>query len=196
MTVVGITGPTGAGKTTALEVLAARGFEPVDCDALYYTLLREDLGFRQQLADAFGDIFFPDGTLRRQVLAAKVFADPAELARLNGLVYPAMCAAVQEKIQRCTRKGLAIDAVNLVESGLAGLCGLTVAVTAPKEVRLRRIMARDGLDRDRAAARIAAQRPDAYYRANCTLLLENNAADRASFCALLEDFFQTILWDL
>ena len=73
MTVIGITGPTGAGKTTALEVLAEMGFEVVDCDALYYELLRSDEELRRALRNAFGEVFLPDGSLDRRAVARRVF---------------------------------------------------------------------------------------------------------------------------
>ena len=155
MMIIGITGPTGAGKTTALEVLGSMGFEIVDCDALYYELLRTSLPLRRALEDAFGPVFLPDGQLDRRALAARVFTAPEELQRLNGIVFPAVRGVVEEKIFHSSQKRLAIDAVNLVESGIGALCGATVAVTAAPEVRLRRIMARDGLSEDQAGARIA-----------------------------------------
>ena len=81
MMIIGITGPTGAGKTTALEVLGSMGFEIVDCDALYYELLRTSLPLRRALEDAFGPVFLPDGQLDRRALAARVFTAPEELQR-------------------------------------------------------------------------------------------------------------------
>ena len=83
MTVIGITGPTGAGKTTALRVLAELGFEIVDCDRLYYERLREDEGLRQALETAFGPVFLPDGSLDRKRLAERVFRDRKELEKLE-----------------------------------------------------------------------------------------------------------------
>ena len=192
MTIIGITGPTGAGKTTALAVLRQLGFEIVDCDGLYYRRLREDGGLRRALTDAFGAVFLPDGELDRRALAERVFGDRRELDRLNAIVYPAMYAAVEQKIQKCSQKGLAIDAVNLVESGLGKLCGLTVAVTAAPDVRLERIMARDGISRERAQARIAAQKPERYYREHCTYLVENRGS-RTAFEAQMRDFFENLL---
>lgn len=191
--VLGITGPTGAGKTTALEVLAELGFEIVDCDALYYELLRTDGTLRRGLRDAFGEVFLPDGSLDRRALAARVFAGGEELARLNALVFPAVSAAVEQKIINCSQKGLAIDAVNLVESGMGRLCAATVAVTAPAEVRLERIMARDALDGERAGARIAAQKPEGWYRDHCSLLLENRGEDREAFREKAREFFQNLM---
>ena len=101
MTIIGITGPTGAGKTTALTALAELGFEIVDCDALYYRRLREDDDLRRALTEAFGAVFLPDGDLDRRALAKRVFGDRRELDRLNAIVYPVMCAAVEQKIQKC-----------------------------------------------------------------------------------------------
>lgn len=193
MTVIGITGPTGAGKTTALEVLAEMDFEIVDCDALYYRLLRTDETLRQGLRDAFGEVFLPDGSLDRRAVAARVFSDERELAKLNAIVFPAVSAAVRQKICKCLRKGLAIDAINLVESGMGRLCRATVAVTAAPAVRLRRIMARDGLTEEQARSRIEAQKSADWYRDNCTCLLENQEEDREAFAALVRVFFQNLL---
>ena len=66
MIVIGLTGPTGAGKTTALAALAGLGFEIVDCDKLYYQLLARDGGLRNALEAAFGPVFLPDGNLDRR----------------------------------------------------------------------------------------------------------------------------------
>lgn len=194
MTVLGITGPTGAGKTTALRQLAGRGFTVIDCDRLYDGLLDTDKNLRRALTDAFGPVFLPDGALDRRALAARVFADQKELSRLNAVVWPAVCAAVEQKIKNCSSKGVAIDAVNLIESGLDRLCDLTVAVTAPPEIRLRRIMARDGLSEEQARARVAAQKKDGFYRRNCTFLLENRAGSRAEFEKLISEFLDHILF--
>ena len=194
MMIIGITGPTGAGKTTALEVLGSMGFEIVDCDALYYELLRTSLPLRRALEDAFGPVFLPDGQLDRRTLAARVFTAPEELQRLNGIVFPAVRGAVEEKIFHSSQKRLAIDAVNLVESGIGALCGATVAVTAAPEVRLRRIMSRDGLSEDQAGARIAAQKPDSYYRALCSHVVENRTEDRPAFERQVRGFFAGLIY--
>lgn len=196
MTVIGITGPTGSGKTTALEVLEKLGFEIIDCDALYHRLLRTSPALRRAIADAFGGVFLPDGSLDRPRLAQRVFGDSRELDRLNAIVNPAVAGAVEEKIRISEKKGVAIDAINLVESGLGRLCDVTVAITAPPEVRLRRIMERDGLAEDRARARIAAQKPDRFYRKSCSYFLENRTGSRGEFETLVREFFENLIFDM
>ena len=195
MTVIGVTGPTGAGKTTLLSLLEKKGFLVIDCDKLYYELLDSDLTFRQALEGAFGPIFLPDGSLDRPRLAARVFGDSRELDRLNAIVYPAVYAAVEQKVRDCSQIGVAIDAVNLVESGLGALCTRVAAVTAPPEVRLRRIMARDHIDEARAAARIAAQKPDSYYYQHCDGVLENSVECREEFEKAAAVFLRDLMGD-
>ena len=193
MTTIGLTGPTGAGKTTALEVLQNMGAVVVDCDALYYDLLREDQDLRGALAATFGEIFLPNGELDRRKLGTLVFGNKKELERLNAIVYPAIRRAVKRILDNSSADLGIVDAINLVESGLAELCQWTVAITAPREVRLRRIMARDGIDEAYAARRIDAQKPDSYYRKHCSFLLENRAGSREEFRRLIGEFFSDLL---
>lgn len=195
MTVIGLTGPTGSGKTTALQVLEGMGFTVIDCDALYYALLKTDEQLRRQLVETFGNVFLPDGQLDRRTLGTIVFGDSGQLNRLNAIIYPAIDRAVAARIAACKGRGVVIDAINLIESGLGRQCDLTVAITAPPQVRLRRIMERDSIDEAYAQKRINAQKKDAYYRKHCNFLLENRAGSRREFETLIREFFADILLD-
>ena len=184
MLTIGITGGTGCGKTALLRRIEARGGFGIDCDALYYTLLRTDAPLRAALTEAFGEVFLPDGGLDRQRLGACVFSDPAQLERLNQIVFLHVRRAVEALLRREKDAGRAlvcIDAINLFQSRLDALCDTTVGVLAPEKTRLARIMARDGIGEEYALLRIRAQAPDAFYRAHCRHILENSGKDPKAF---------------
>ena len=192
--VLGLTGGTGAGKTSALKAIEALGGRTIDCDALYHTMLRTDESLRQALAREFGqETFLPDGSLNRPYLGKRVFSRQERLARLNEIVYAVIVPEVERQVESGDCPLWAIDAINLLESGIARLCDRTVAVTSPMELRLRRIMARDGIDEGYARLRISAQRTDDYYREHCDLELCNDAAAPEEFEAKAKHFFETII---
>jgi L-threonylcarbamoyladenylate synthase len=177
--IFGITGGTGAGKTSALRALETLGGCILDCDALYHEMLRTDEPLRNALTDAFGDVFLPDGTLDRQKLGNVVFRDAEAMARLNAIVYAHL---VPEAARRAEGHELVgFDAINIIESGMGLLCCRTVGVIAPAEVRVKRIMARDGIDETYARMRIAAQKQDEFYYQHCTDVLQNTEQSPEAF---------------
>ena len=194
--IIGLTGPTGSGKTTALRVLEKMGFTIVDCDALYYELLKRNEMLRGEICAAFGEVFLPDGTLDRPTLAKAVFGDQKKLKQLDTIVARAMNAAVDGIIESCRGRGVVIDAIKLIESGLGEKCDLTVALTAPADVRLRRIMERDGIDEAYAKKRIDAQKKDSFYKKHCMFLLENRASSQREFERLIQEFFSDMIVDM
>jgi dephospho-CoA kinase len=169
--ILGITGGSGSGKTTLLQQIEAAGGVILDCDAIYHQLLREDKNLLQAI-----DARFPGtvigGQLDRKKLGEVVFTDEAALQELNAITH----GAVKQEVLRilAAKPSLAaIDAIGLFESGLDALCDVTVAVTAPEELRIQRLMARDGISRAYAQKRISAQHSSDWYREKCTYMLEN-----------------------
>lgn len=192
--IVGLTGGTGAGKTSALAALEDLGGTVLDCDAVYHQMLRTDPALREAITAAFGPVFCPDGSLDRQKLGTLVFSDHAALDRLNAIVYEYLPPELLRRAQGHTLVGL--DAISLMESGLGRLCACTVAVLAPAEDRVRRIMARDGISEDYARLRISAQQPDVFYRERCSHILENNCATPAQFRDQARIFFRSMLREI
>lgn len=159
MTVIGITGPTGAGKTTALHALEQLGAIVLDADRVYHRLLAESPAMQTALVQAFGPgILDGDGAIDRKRLAGAVYPD--RLEELNQITHPLIITAVMEEVEKARTEGYpaaAIDAIALVESGLADRCDVVVSVLAPMEERIRRIMVRDGIDEAYARRRALAQ---------------------------------------
>lgn len=170
--ILGITGGTGCGKTTLLDIIRQHGGLVLDCDQIYHDLLEQD----EQLLAAIRQRFpmaFENGRLNRKKLGAVVFDSSAALLELNAITHSAVRQEVQRRLEHW--HGLAaIDAIALMESGLGSLCDLTVAVTAPLEARVSRLMARDGITEEYARRRIAAQKDEKWLRQNTSFVLENN----------------------
>lgn len=185
MMTVGLTGPSGAGKGTLASLFARYGVPSIDTDAVYHALLIPPSPCLEDLTEAFGDgILGADGALDRKALAALVFAPGQEAAldTLNRITHRHVLAEVRKRLADYRRENAAavlVDAPQLFESGFDAECDAVVSVLAPREVRLARIMARDGLDEARATARLNAQKPDAFFRAHsdAVILNDGSAAD-------------------
>ena len=145
------------------------------------------------IAGAFGDVFAEDGSLDRQKLGTVVFGDPAALETLNAIIYDRLPRELRRRMDGSDAPVVGIDAINLIESGLCGMCRRTVAVTAPPEVRVRRIMARDHIPEDYARLRVQAQKDEEFYRTHCTDVLVNDCADAAAFEQRAYRALETIL---
>ena len=196
MTIIGITGPTGAGKTTALNELEKLGGVIIDCDAVYHELLKSNTALQNELENRFGVLTDENGVFDRKKLGAVVFHDPAALADLNAIAHRHVVAAVKDILAQAEERGVpiaAIDAIALFESGLADLCRATVAIIAPPEIRVERIMAREGISREYAQSRVNAQNPEEFYTSRCQHTLRNDCASAAEFGARAEALFRTIL---
>lgn len=175
--VIGITGGTGCGKTTLLNIIRERGGMILDCDAIYHQLLATDEALLAAIEARFPGTA-ANGSLDRKKLGAIVFSDEAALLDLNRITHGAVRREVLHRLE--SRPGLAaIDAIALFESGLAELCHVTVAVTAPEADRIARLMARDGISEEYAAARIRAQHDESWFRRRCGHVLENDGSMEA-----------------
>ena len=170
--IIGITGGTGCGKTTLLNLIADQGGLILDCDAIYHALLLSDRKMLQDIEERFPGVV-EEGTLNRKRLGGIVFADEKALLDLNRITHAAVKQEVLRQLETAPQLA-AIDAIGLFEGGLAELCDVTVAVTAPEEARIRRLQQRDGISESYATKRIRAQHEESWFRERCDYVLENN----------------------
>ena len=187
--VIGITGGTGCGKTTLLNCIRDCGGLVLDCDAVYHELLRTDVQMLTAIEDRFPGTG-ENGALNRKKLGAIVFADENALQDLNRITHSAVKAEVLRQLATAPAL-VAIDAIGLFEGDLAELCDVTVAVTAPLEARVQRLMKRDGISGDYARARIGAQHSEDWYRQRCRYVLENDT-DLDAFATKCLAFLDTL----
>lgn len=178
MKIIGITGGTGCGKTTALNELERRGALLIDCDAVYHRMLETDRLMLDEIEKYFPGAVI-DGKLDRKALGAVVFTDEEALRDLNIITHRHINLEIRRILREHAMNGgtlAAIDAIELFSSGLAKRCTATIGVIADREVRIDRIMRRDGISREYAMMRVNAQRPNEYFIQKCSHVLENNGS--------------------
>lgn len=176
--IIGITGGSGCGKTTLLNLIGEAGGVILDCDAIYHQLLKTDRSLLSAIETRFPGVV-KAGELQRKKLGAIVFSDPDALAELNAITHAAVKREILRRLGERPRLA-AIDAIALHEGALAELCDVTVAVTAPETDRIRRLMERDGIPESYARSRIAAQHGEGWFRTRCDATLTNDS-DRKTF---------------
>lgn len=183
MLTVGLTGPTGAGKSTVADLFASFGLPVIDADRVWRELLIPPSDCLGELSHRFGrEILNPDGTLNRHALGQIVFSDPAELEALNALSHRHILSDAARKLRRLREEGCraaVFDAPQLFESGADRMCSVIVSVLAPPEIRLCRIMGRDGISESDARMRMDAQKPDGFFRAHSDYIIENSGSTEA-----------------
>lgn len=175
--ILGITGGSGSGKTTLLRSVQEKGGIVLDCDAIYHVQLKTNKAMLSAIETRFPGTV-KNGELDRKALGAIVFSDDAALLDLNAITHKAVKKKVEHVLSQ--NPGLAaIDAIGLFEGGLAELCDVTVAVTAPTELRVQRLMTRDGISESYARLRIGAQNTDAWFQERCDYTLVNDGTEEA-----------------
>ena len=176
--VVGLTGQTGAGKSTVSDYLRENGMAVIDADKVAREVVETGSACIADIALEFGcEYINADGTLNRKKMAKTVFTDKAKLKKLNALMFPYIIRRLCEEIERSRREGegiIVLDAPTLFESGADRECDYVVSVIADEQSRKERIIRRDGLTQQEAQERISAQHDEAYYKSRSDEILENN----------------------
>ena len=174
---IGLTGPTGSGKSLVAALWAERGAAIIDADQIAREVTEPGSPCLAALTEAFSpDILRKDGSLDRKALANLAFADPAATKTLTEITHPPILALCRARAEAAAADGvpfIVFDAPLLFESGLAADCDLTVAVLADKEIRLSRIRERDSLTESEARLRMQTQPDDEYYTKRADRVLYN-----------------------
>lgn len=178
MSIVGLTGPTGAGKSFAASVALSLGFQVIDCDLYARYAVEKGSEGLNALVSVFGkEILNEDGTLNRNKTAEIAFKNKDNTDQLNKTLLPYIVALVKKDIKS---ENVILDAPTLFESGLSNDCSFTVSVLADTDIRKSRIMKRDSLTEAEAMLRISAGKPDSFYIDNSDFIIYNNA-DNSTF---------------
>ncbi|MBU6342750.1 MAG: dephospho-CoA kinase [Bacteroidetes bacterium] len=177
---VGITGGIGTGKTTVCQLFEILGIPVYDADYWAKWLIGHDPTLKAGITALLGaDAYLPDGSYNRPWVAQQVFSDPAQLQALNHLVHPAVEKHSAAWSQEMTEKGAPYtlkEAALMIESGNHRKMDLLILVTAPEELRIQRVIQRDGITPEQVRARINAQMPEAEKIPFAHFIIQNDGA--------------------
>ncbi len=191
---IGITGGSGCGKTSALNVLGERGALIMDADAVYHELTVSCAPMKEEIVSAFGDVY-EGNELNRKKLGSVVFGDPDKLKLLGEITHKYVNMRCCELIEDFAMNGgelAAIDAIALIDGYFYDKTIANIAVTAPVETRVKRLIAREGISEEYARKRINAQKSDDYFREKCDYVLCNDGS-REEFKEKCEKLFSEVL---
>ncbi len=172
--IIGLTGPTGAGKSVVAAAAKAQGIAVIDCDLLCREVYKNNSLCRAALAEAFGQSVIENNDVNRKNLAAIAFKSKENTEKLNQTVLPFIISGTLEEIEKQTENTVLLDAPTLFESGLDDICTIVIAVLSSLENRKERIIKRDNLSEDAALSRINAGKSDDFYLERANYCLNNN----------------------
>lgn len=172
--IIGITGGSGAGKTTVSDILRQKGIFVIDADKVAREVVEKGKPALAEIAASYDGVILPDGTLDRKKLGAIVFSDKEKLNMLNGITHKYITQRIHELIDGCDSAVCVVDGAALIESGIADECDAMCLVTAKKKIRANRIARRDGISHAAAITRIRAQKSDEEYMRRCGYVIYNN----------------------
>jgi len=177
--VVGLTGQTGAGKSTVSKIFSANGFAVIDADQVARRVVEKGTKCLDEIADFFGEgVICEDGSLNRKALAAIVFSDKAKLETLNTITYPYITGEILRQIRVHSVKDeklILLDAPTLFESRADDFCDIIISVLADPDIREKRIISRDGLTVEQARRRMNSQLDEEFFRSHSDYIIRNNA---------------------
>jgi dephospho-CoA kinase len=188
--ILGLVGRAGSGKSSVARALAARGAIVLEADRIGHEVTDSDAEVRAGLLARYGPaVYQDDGTLNRHLVATLVFTNPAALAELNQLVHPRILHRLRARLAALAaeafRGPVVVDAALMLDWGFERECDGVIAVTAPEEARVARLVAARGWTEAEARRRLAAQKPDAYFIAAADEVIEN-AGSQAELAAAVD----------
>lgn len=171
--IIGLTGMSGAGKSTMSMLFGLSGFYIINCDRIAYQTSKNPM-FLEELQSRFPErLLLGDGTLDRAKTAELIFSDKSKLELYDRIIFPYITYEVMRQIREA-ESNIVLDAPTLFESELDMLCNEIVGVIADKEVCVERITERDGISPESARARLSSQNDEVFFRQRCGIIMENN----------------------
>ncbi len=177
--IIGLTGQTGAGKSTVRDILKSKGAAVIDADSVAHDITDNNLSCIYDIVSHFSCLVLNEkGKINRKALGKRVFSDSRELAALNKIIFPYILEAIEHEVLEHIAEGkenIVIDGATVIESGCGKMCDVLVSVVAEEETRITRIIKRDGISKADAERRVSAQKPEEFYTENSDFVIKNDS---------------------
>ena len=177
--IIGLTGQTGAGKSTVRDIFKGKGAAVIDADSVAHDITDNNLDCIYDIVSRFSCLVLNEkGKINRKALGRRVFSDPKELAALNKIIFPYILKSIEHELLGYISKGaetVIIDGATVIESGCGKMCDVLVSVVAEEETRITRIIKRDGITKADAERRVSAQKPEEFYTENSDYVIRNDS---------------------
>lgn len=177
--IIGLTGQTGAGKSSVREILQKKGAAVIDADTVAHDITDNNVNCIYDIVNRFSCLVLNEkGKINRKALGKRVFSDKKELLALNKIIFPYILEAIEHEVLGYIAKGaenIVIDGATVIESGCGKMCDVLVSVVAEEETRLTRIIKRDGISKADAERRVSAQKPEEFYTENSDFVIRNDS---------------------
>lgn len=174
MKLIGLCGMSGSGKTLVGSLFATEGYLHLDCDRLVHEKVYPRQDVQQRLVEAFGSEAVAEGKINRRYIASVVFGNADQMNVLNALLQQPILEELEKELTASHKELILLDAPTLFESGLHRRCECVIGMIAPFNTCVERIMARDGISKERAKARLSSQKDEAFLRKHCDHILSND----------------------
>lgn len=177
--IIGLTGQTGAGKSSVREILQKKGAAVIDADTVAHDITDNNVNCIYDIVTRFSCLVLNEkGKINRKALGKRVFSDKKELSALNKIIFPYILEAIEHEVLGYIAKGaenIVIDGATVIESGCGKMCDVLISVVAEEETRLTRIIKRDGITKADAERRVSAQKPEEFYTENSDFVIRNDS---------------------
>lgn len=177
--IIGLTGQTGAGKSSVREILRQKGAAVIDADTVAHDITDNNVNCIYDIVNRFSCLVLNEkGKIDRKALGKRVFSDKKELMALNKIIFPYILEAIEHEVLGHIAKGaenVVIDGATVIESGCGKMCDVLVSVVAEEETRITRIIKRDGISKADAERRVSAQKPEEFYTENSDFVIRNDS---------------------
>lgn len=176
--VIGLTGQTGAGKSSVREILRQKGAAVIDADSVAHDITEKNTDCIYDIVCRFSCLVLNEkGSINRKALGKRVFSDKKELAALNKIIFPYILEAIEHEVLGSIAKGaetVVIDGATIIESGCGKMCDMLISVVADEDIRTERIIKRDKISETDAKRRVSVQKPEEFYKEASDCVIENN----------------------